>query len=95
MNKEAVASELVKIAEELTAGSQSILWLDIHEAAGKVLDAGRGARYDNTKFRNQETSRIYGLVADECSDIYKRLVALKKRIEDVEEREVQIRKNIE
>jgi hypothetical protein len=95
MNRTAVARELVAVSRELVAVVPSSIQTDIHDAAGKVLRAGRDAAANSKLFRNRKTSVIYEQVADECGDIYRRLVALEKKVESALEGEEQIRKNIE
>lgn len=96
MNRTAVAKELVAVVKELVAvAPKSSILMDIHEAAGKVLSAGRDAASDSKLFRNESSSMLYASVADECGDIYKRLVALEKKVGIALEREERTRKNIE
>jgi hypothetical protein len=85
----------VPVAVGVTAAVISGIQQDIHEAAAKVLNAAREADYESRHLRNQENVNAYGLVADECSGIYKRLAVLEKMVESALKREEQIRKNIE
>lgn len=84
-----------KVARGLLAVPKSGIYRFIHEAAGNVFRAGKEANYESMNMRNQVDVNIYGLVADECSEIYKRLINLEKEVEKALEHQEQIRKNIE